>query len=98
MFFNFKNLRKINFFFDEIFFCITKKPDLLFRCKQSNFPTYLIPNLEIKHERAKSTINSKNIKNLRSWHYMWSMLFLPKEIHDFFTALNRTFEFLLKIL
>ena len=95
MFFNLKNLRKINFF-DENFFLYYEEVDLLFRCKQSNFPTYLIPNLEIKHERAKSTINSKNIKNLRSWHYMWSMFYFYKKNYDFFTALNRTFEFLIK--
>jgi len=95
MFFNLRNLRKINFF-DENFFLYYEEVDILFRSIKNNFPTYLIPNLRIKHERATSTINSKRIKNLRQWHYMWSMFYFYKKHYNFFIALNKTFKFLIK--
>ena len=95
MFFNLKNLRKINFF-DENFFLDYEEIDLLFRCKKRNFPAYLIPSLEIRHERTTATRNTKKIKNLRSWHYMWSMFYFYKKNYNFFTAINKTFKFLIK--
>ena len=59
MFFNLKNLKKINFF-DENFFLYYEEMDLLHRCKINNIKCYLIPYLIIKHHRASSIENEGN--------------------------------------
>ena len=89
----FKN-RKI---FDENYFLYFEETDLFFNCKKNNLKVFFIKDIIIKHHRASSIYNeSKQIEDLRTWHYMWSMFYFYKKNYNFFTAINKTFKFLIK--
>ena len=75
MFFNVKNFKKVGFF-DESFFLYFEEVDLMKRCKKEQIKVLFLNNLKIKHIRASSIYNEdQKMKNLRSWHYMWSMFY-----------------------
>lgn len=96
MFYNIKKLKKLKFF-DENYFLYYEELDLLHRCKVKNYKCYMIPSLKIKHFRATSIYNeNNNIKCLRAWHYMWSMFYFYKKNFGFFSAVKKTYLFLIK--
>ena len=73
IFFNMSKLNKIGYF-DENFFLYYEEADLLSRCRYVNEKVYFLPKITIEHFRASSIIDETHrLKNLRSWHYMWSM-------------------------
>ena len=89
----FKN-RKI---FDENYFLYFEESDLFFNCKKNNLKVFFIKDIIIKHHRASSINNeSKQIEDLRTWHYMWSMFYYYKKNFSFFKAFHVVIPLLLK--
>ena len=96
MLFNFKSFKKKNLF-DEKFFLYFEEIDLLTFCKKNNLKCYLANKIKIKHQRATSIVNdTEKIRNLRNWHYMWSMFYYNKKNFGFFKAFGFTINFLIK--
>ena len=82
--------------FDENFFLYYEETDLFFCCKKKKLKVFFIKDLLIKHERASSIDKEiKNINNLRSWHYMWSMFYFYKKNYSYSNALKKTYKFIL---
>ena len=95
MFFNVKNFKKVGFF-DESFFLYFEEVDLMKRCKKEQIKVLFLNNLKIKHIRASSIHNEdQKMKNLRSWHYMWSMFYYEKKHYGYFRAFNKTYKLLI---
>ena len=95
MMFNMKQIKKTKLF-DEKFFLYFEEEDLFQQCKKSLFKVYFIKNLMIKHIRATSVSKSvKNLKNIRSWHYMWSMFYFYKKNFNYFYGLKKVVKLLL---
>ena len=89
----FKN-RKI---FDENYFLYFEETDLFFNCKKNNLKVFFIKDIIIKHHRASSIYNeSKQIEDLRTWHYMWSMFYYYKKNFSYVAAIKKTFFLLIR--
>ena len=96
MLFN-KNKLKNKFLFDERFFLYFEEIDLFFRCKKNNLKVYCSPEFKIKHNRASSIADDKQkLKNLRAWHYMWSMFYFYKKNYSFIKAIKKVYIMLFK--
>ena len=96
MLFNKKILRKIGFF-DEKFFLYFEEMDLFFRCKKNKLKVFYASKFRIKHNRASSiSSNKEKIKNLRAWHYMWSMFYFYKKNYSFVYAIKKIYILLIK--
>ena len=96
MLFNLKNFKSKSLF-DENFFLYYEETDLLTRLKKKRFKSYAATKLKIKHFRAKSIIEDvEKIKNLRNWHYMWSMFYYYKKNFGYINALSKIINFLIK--
>lgn len=86
------NLEKTNIVnnFDEKYFLYFEEVDLMYQLKRNKEKVLFLTKLKIKHERAKSIKNESNeIKNVRAWHYMWSMFYFYKKNYNFFFALKK---------
>ena len=95
MMFNLKKIKQTSLF-DENFFLYFEEEDLFHRCKKSLFKVYFVKNLMIKHDRATSVSKSvKNLKNIRSWHYMWSMFYFYKKNYNYFYGLKKVIKLLI---
>ena len=96
MLFNKKNLKNTGFF-DEKFFLYYEELDLFLRCKKNKQKVLYTTKFKIKHNRASSiSTNKEKIKNLRSWHYMWSMFYFYKKNYSFNRAIKETYFILIK--
>ena len=96
MLFNLKSFKKKNLF-DEKYFLYFEEIDLLTFCKKNNLKCYLANKIKIKHQRATSIVkDTEKIRNLRNWHYMWSMFYYNKKNFGFFKAFGFTINFLIK--
>ena len=94
--FNKKILKNIGFY-DENFFLYFEEIDLFLRCKKNKLKVFFATNFKIKHNRASSiSVNKEKIKNLRAWHYMWSMFYYYKKNYSFIDAINRIYILLIK--
>ncbi len=88
MFLNLKKFNNIGFF-DENFFLYFEDIDLCKRVILSGNKIYLLPNVIINHEGAKS-VNFKDDEELevnRNWHWMWSSFYYSKKYKGFFKSL-----------
>ena len=96
MLFKKKNLNKVGCF-DEKFFLYYEELDLFERCKRNKQKVLYATKFKIKHNRASSiTIDKEKIKNLRSWHYMWSIFYFYKKNYSFSRAIKETYFILIK--
>ena len=96
MLFNLKKFKKIGYF-DEKYFLYFEEQDLFYQCRKNNLKVYFIPHLKIKHLRASSVSKDlKNIINLRTWHYMWSMFYFYRKNFNYFVAVKKTLFLLIK--
>tara|TARA_S200000501_G_C20752662_1_gene712403 strand:+ start:48 stop:836 length:789 start_codon:yes stop_codon:yes gene_type:complete len=83
--------------FDESYFLYFEETDLLFNCKNKSLKVFFIKDIVINHHRASSINNeTKHIRDLRQWHYMWSMFYFYKKNFNFLKALFKVIPFLLK--
>jgi N-acetylglucosaminyl-diphospho-decaprenol L-rhamnosyltransferase len=95
IFFNMSKLNKIGYF-DENFFLYYEEADLLSRCRYVKEKVYFLPKITIEHFRASSIIDETHrLKNLRSWHYMWSMFYFYRKNFNYLYALKKTYKLLL---
>ena len=96
MLFNLKKYKNKKIF-DENFFLYFEEVDLFFQCKKKKLKVFFIPDIKIKHLRANSIDqNNLHIKNLRAWHYMWSMFFYLKKNYNFYETFKKTTPLILK--
>ncbi len=94
MMFNMIQIKKTKLF-DENFFLYFEEEDIFHQCQKHFLKVYFIKNLIIKHFRATSVSKSvKNLKNIRSWHYMWSMFYFYKKNYSYFFSLKKVFRLL----
>ena len=94
--FNKKILKNIGFY-DEKFFLYFEEIDLFLRCKKKKLKVFFATNFKVKHNRASSiSVNKEKIKNLRAWHYMWSMFYCYKKNYSFINAISRIYILLIK--
>ena len=90
MFFNKKNFDLIGGF-DENFFLYFEENDFCYRSHRIN-KNYQINYIKIEHDVGKSVeINNLkeelNLKNLRSWHFIWSKFYYFKKHYSFLFAI-----------
>ncbi len=90
MFFNKKNFDLVGGF-DENFFLYFEENDFCYRSHRIN-KNYQINYIKIKHDVGKSVeINDLkeelNLKNLRSWHFIWSKFYYFKKHYSFLFAI-----------
>ena len=88
MFFNLKKFNNIGFF-DENFFLYFEDIDLCKRVILSGNKIYLLPNVIINHDGAKS-VNFKDHMELevnRTWHWMWSSFYYSRKYRGFIKSL-----------
>ena len=88
MFLNLKKFNNIGFF-DENFFLYFEDIDLCKRVILSGNKIYLLPNVIINHEGAKS-VDFKDDEELevnRNWHWMWSSFYYSKKYKGYFKSL-----------
>ena len=88
MFLNLKKFNNIGFF-DENFFLYFEDIDLCKRVILSGNKIYLLPNVIINHDGAKS-VNFKDHMELevnRNWHWMWSSFYYSRKYRGFIKSL-----------
>ena len=88
MFLNLKKFDKIGLF-DENFFLYFEDIDLCKRVILSGNKIYLLPNVIINHDGAKS-VNFKDHMELevnRNWHWMWSSFYYSRKYRGFIKSL-----------
>ena len=88
MFLNLKKFNNIGFF-DENFFLYFEDIDLCKRVILSGNKIYLLPNVTINHDGAKS-VNFKDQMELevnRNWHWMWSSFYYSRKYKGFIKSL-----------
>ena len=88
MFFNLKKFNNIGFF-DENFFLYFEDIDLCKRVILSGNKIYLLPNVIVNHDGAKS-VNFKDHMELevnRNWHWMWSSFYYSRKYRGFIKSL-----------
>ena len=88
MFLNLKKFDNIGFF-DENFFLYFEDIDLCKRVILSGNKIYLLPNVIINHDGAKS-VNFKDHMELevnRNWHWMWSSFYYSRKYRGFIKSL-----------
>ncbi len=88
MFFNMKNVRKLNFF-DDNFFLYLEEIDLCKRLRLMNIKIFIDPSIKVKHFGGTSheSIINKPMELSRNWHWMWSTFYFNKKHYGYLFAL-----------
>lgn len=82
LFFNIKDIRKINYFDEKIFFYF-EDLDLCKRIKKINKKIYLIKNIFVNHNgRPESTLI------MRNWNFYWGMFYYHKKHYGYLRTAN----------
>ena len=89
--------------FDENFFLYFEETDYCFRSNKNNYKIYQINSQKVYHKIGTSveTKNDKEIKNLRdlyTWHFMWSKFYFFKKSYGKLFALIYFFPIFLRII
>ena len=71
--------------------------DLFLKYKRNKLKVFYATKFKIKHNRASSVSgNEEKIKNLRAWHYMWSMFYFYKKNYNLIYAIKKIYILLIK--
>lgn len=89
--------------FDENFFLYFEETDYCFRSNKNNYKIYQINSQKVYHKIGTSveTKNDKETKNLRdlyTWHFMWSKFYFFKKSYGKLFALIYFFPIFLRII
>jgi len=89
---NMKFVSSVNFF-DKKFFLDFEEIDLCYRLRKKKFEIIFSRNLLMssKPQSSVSSLNTKNIKYQRMWHYGWSSFYFYNKNFGFFYSISKNF-------
>ena len=102
LFFNLKELSKINFY-DENFFLFFEENDIFMRCLKNHHKIFMVMDAKIFHT-GKTSVDQKyqfEVDLNRNWHYMWSKFYFYKKHYNtpiaYMKTLNHFFSATIKL-
>jgi GT2 family glycosyltransferase len=83
-FFNISKVKTVGLY-DERIFIYYDETEYCLRCNKLNENIYLIRDIKVNHEDAKSTNETINtrIMHIRHWHLMWGKVYVNKKYYGF---------------
>jgi GT2 family glycosyltransferase len=87
-FFNMNKVKRVGLY-DEKIFIYYDETEYCLRCNKLNENIYLIRDIIVNHEDAKSTIDNINSKimHIRHWHLMWGKVYVNKKYYGYLYTL-----------